>query len=194
MRFTIFISFLTAITLLLVVVSCRDSAASPDDNLKGLSPADLVKRGNYLVNVIGCDDCHSPKIMGPQGPEIIESLRFSGYPAERALLNPDSSVLEKGWLLFSSDLTSFAGPWGISFAANITSDATGIGNWTTEQFRRAIREGKWKGLKDSRSLLPPMPWTAYRNMSDEDLAAIFAYLKTTAPVNNVVPAPRPIKK
>ena len=90
--------------------------------------------------------------------------------------------------MFGSDFTSTLGPWGISFAANITSDATGIGNWKEEQFIKAIREGKSKGLEGNRSLLPPMPWFVYRNFSDVDLSAIFAYLKSTKPVKNIVPA------
>jgi hypothetical protein len=190
MRSTILISSLAAVTLILVVISCRNSEARTGGEKESMTTEDLVKRGSYLVNAIGCDDCHSPKVMGPDGPEIIESLRFSGYPADRAVAKPDSIALKKGWLLFSGDLTSFAGPWGISFAANISSDPTGIGNWTLEQFTRAIREGKLKGLKESRPLLPPMPWFAYKNLSDEDLSAIFAYLKSTKPVSNRVPEPR----
>jgi len=44
-------------------------------------------------------------------------------------------------------------------------------------------------MDGARQLLPPMPWPVYRNMTDEDLKAIFAYLKTTKPVRNIVPAP-----
>jgi hypothetical protein len=100
----------------------------------------------------------------------------------------------KGWSLFAPDLTSAVGPWGASFAGNITSDATGIGNWTEENFIRALRKGKYKGLENSRDLLPPMPWFVYKNMTDEDLKSIFAYLKTTKPVENVVPAPRSLSE
>ena len=75
----------------------------------------------------------------------------------------------------------------MSFSANLTSDPTGIGNWTEEQFFRAIREGKSKGLAESRPLMPPMPWQQYRNLKDEDLRAIFAFLKSTKPVENRVP-------
>jgi hypothetical protein len=105
-------------------------------------------------------------------------------------MKADTSVVKKGWVLFGPDLTSAVGPWGMSFAANLTSDETGTGNWTEENFLRAIRKGKYKGLETSRPLLPPMPWFAYKNMNDEDLKSIFAYLKTTKPVENVVPAPK----
>ena len=73
-------------------------------------------------------------------------------------------------------------PIGIVRTSNITPDPErGIGNWTEEQFFRALREGKSKGLKESRPLLPPMPWFVYKNFSDTDIRAIFAFLKSTKP-------------
>jgi hypothetical protein len=75
--------------------------------------------------------------------------------------------------------------------ANLTPDATGIGNWKEEQFIYALRNGKMKGLAGSRPMLPPMPWQMYRNMTDDELKAIFAYLKTTKPIRNIVPQPTP---
>jgi hypothetical protein len=50
-----------------------------------------------------------------------------------------------------------------------------------------MKQGKWKGLENSRNLLPPMPWQGYSKLKDNDLKAIFAYLKTVKPVNNPVP-------
>jgi hypothetical protein len=152
----------------------------------------MVKRGDYLVNSIGCDDCHSPKRMGPHGPEVIPELRFSGYPADRPLQKIDTNVVKQGWVMLAGDLTAAVGPWGVSFAANITPDETGIGNWTEHNFLTAIRHGKFKGLENNRSLLPPMPWFVYKNLTDEDLKSIFAYLKTMPAVKNVVPAPKPM--
>jgi hypothetical protein len=58
-----------------------------------------------------------------------------------------------------------------------------------ENFRRALKEGKYKGLEGSRSLLPPMPWTNFLSLADEDVKAMFAYLKSIPPVKNVVPMP-----
>lgn len=150
---------------------------------------DYVKRGEYLVSSMGCDDCHSPKKMGPQGPELIPELRLSGYQAGQPRQKVTELALKEGWALFGPDLTTAVGPWGQSFAANLTSDETGIGNWTQDQFFKAIREGKSKGLDGSRPLLPPMPWFAYRNLNDHDLKSIFAFLKSTSPVKNLVPAP-----
>lgn len=177
-----------AVVILLFVgaVACTDSAADQKTTASA-SNDDLVTHGEYLVNTLGCDDCHSPKRMGPQGPEIIPELRLSGYQANNPLVEADSNTLKKGWVLFSPDLTSAVGPWGRSFAANLTSDGTGIGNWKEEQFIKAIREGKYKGLDNSRPLMPPMPWFNYRHLSDQDLKSLFAYLKSTKPVNNLVP-------
>jgi mono/diheme cytochrome c family protein len=174
----------------IIIASANLSGNNDKKEAAPLTQEQKVQRGSYLVNAMGCDDCHSPKKMGPHGPEVIEELRFSGYPSERPIIKPDSNSIKQGWSLFGTDFTSAAGVWGMSFAANITSDATGIGNWKEEQFIKAIREGKWKGLDNSRPLLPPMPWFEYKNLTDEDLQSIFAYLKTTKPVKNIVPAPR----
>ena len=167
------------------IVACNSDTKSVTEIQ--ISQDSLVKRGSYLVNAIGCDDCHSPKKFGPNGPEVIEELRLSGRQANAPMPKADTNVAKQGWMLFASDLTAVVGPWGMSFSANITSDATGIGNWSEEQFFRAIREGKSKGLAESRPLLPPMPWQQYRNLKDEDLRAIFAFLKSTKPVENRVP-------
>lgn len=151
-----------------------------------------VKRGEYLVSFAACDDCHTPKIMTPNGPELDMSRRFSGHPAEDPF-NADNKkelIMKEHVAVFSPDLTAVAGPWGVSYSANLTPDDTGIGNWTEAQFMKAIREGKSKGMDGTRPLLPPMPWQVISNMTDEDLKAVFAYLKTVKPVKNVVPNPK----
>lgn len=175
-----------------LVIACNSQAKEKETtNNTGaeFTPED-VKRGEYLVNAVGCDDCHSPKVFGPNGPEIDTTRRFSGHPADAPVPKVDTAVL-KSWALFAHDLTAAVGPWGVSFSANLTSDESGIGNWSFDQFKKAIREGKYKGLDNSRPLLPPMPWPMYRNFSDEDLRAMFAFFKSTKPVHNVVPAPIP---
>jgi hypothetical protein len=191
MKRTLLVAGIVAAGIIAFVSSCTNTSASEDVNKKPLTNAQLIKRGEYLVSAVGCDDCHSPKIMGPGEPQIIPELRFSGYPSTRPLQKADSNVVKSGWGLVGSDLTAWVGPWGMSFAANISSDATGIGNWTEAQFFKALREGKYKGMDNSRPLLPPMPWFVYKNFSDEDIKAIFAFLKSTNPVENVVPAPVP---
>ena len=195
MRKTIVVMGFIALLCAIVLDACVDNNAnkSGSDNIKNDSVTTMagrVKQGEYLVSIIGCDDCHSPKKMGAHGPEIIPELRLSGYPSNRPIEKADSNMVKKGWIMLNSDLTSAAGPWGMSFAANLTSDETGIGNWTEENFMRALRKGKFKGLEGSRDLLPPMPWFVYKNMTDEDLKSVYAYLKTVPAVKNVVPAPK----
>ena len=155
------------------------------------SQGELIARGKYLVNAVGCDDCHSPKVMTEHGPEPDPARRLSGHNQNEPLPPLDKGAGTKGWVLFNMNLTAFVGPWGISYAANLTPDDTGIGAWTFDNFLTAIRKGKYKGLEGSRDLLPPMPWQMYRNLTDEDLKAIFTYLKSLPPVNNLVPAPKP---
>lgn len=88
----------------------------------------------------------------------------------------------------NGNVTAFVGPWGTSFAANLTPDPTGIGNWSLENFKKAIREGKYKGMEGTRMIMPPMPWPAFKNLTDEDLEAVYEYLRTIKPVKNNVPA------
>ena len=151
-----------------------------------------VKWGEHLVTICGCNDCHTPKKMGPMGPELDSTLMLSGHPSSLPGPDVDRKLMEsKGNVVTTGSLTSWAGPWGISYTANLTSDETGIGTWQESNFITAIRDGKFKGLASARPLLPPMPWQMYRNMTDDELKAVFAYLKSTKPIKNVVPEPTP---
>ncbi|TNJ44638.1 diheme cytochrome c-553 [Tamlana fucoidanivorans] len=144
------------------------------------------KRGKYLVDTNGCHDCHSPKKFTERGMEVDTTRILSGHPANEAL-PPFDPETAKSYILFSIGLTSATGPWGTSFAANLTPDATGIGTWSEEQFLTCIKKGLYKGLENSRPLLPPMPWEHYKNFTNDDLKAIFAYLKSIPAVENAVP-------
>lgn len=151
-----------------------------------------IERGEYLVNLGGCNDCHSPKVLTPRGPEPDPSRLLSGHPAGTRLseMPKDSLGPDKWGGLFSNDLTAWFGPWGVSFASNLTPDTrTGLGSWTEETFIKTIRTGKHLGV--GRDILPPMPWPNYAKLSDDDLKAIFAYLKTLKPIENAVPLPIP---
>jgi mono/diheme cytochrome c family protein len=145
-------------------------------------------RGKYLVATSGCMDCHTPLKMGASGPEPDMSRLLSGHPEGLAM--PAVPALPAGpWLVISSaSNTAWAGPWGVSFSANLTPDAqTGLGEWTEHDFKATIRSGRHIGR--GRPILPPMPIPVYNNFSDGDLEAIFAYLKTIPPVKNRVPEP-----
>lgn len=151
-----------------------------------------VKWGEHLITVSACHDCHTPKVITADGMMLLDSSRLlSGHPAGEPAPDIDRAELERKGLTATQTLTAWVGPWGVSYAANLTSDDTGTGSWSEAQFLYAIRKGKFKGLEGSRPLLPPMPWEVYRYMTDDELKAIFAYLKSTKPVRNVVPAPQP---
>ncbi|MBA3297922.1 MAG: c-type cytochrome [Acidobacteria bacterium] len=132
-----------------------------------VQPPDLstsVKRGEYLVTLASCGDCHTP--MDDKG-QYLPGMAFAGgntlrYDPER---EPKAS-------------------------ANITPAPNGIPYYTEELFLEAIRTGRVR----ERKLTDVMPWGHYRNMSDEDLKGIFAYLKTLEPidhrVDNTLPATR----
>jgi mono/diheme cytochrome c family protein len=153
-----------------------------------------VKRGQYLANFGGCNDCHTPKVMSPQGPVPDRSRLLSGFPADAPVPPVPAGALGPAqWgALTNGELTAWAGPWGISFAANLTPDkATGLGAWSYAQFRDTMRRGKHLGT--GRELLPPMPWMSVAGLDDADLRALFAYLKSLKPIENRVPAPIPPK-
>ncbi len=151
-----------------------------------------VKWGEHLITVSACHDCHTPKIITAEGMMLLDSSRLlSGHPSGMPAPQVDRAELERKGQTTTDMLTAWVGPWGVSYAANLSSDDTGTGTWSEAQFMTAIRKGKFKGLEGSRTLLPPMPWEVYRYMTDDELKAIFAYLKSTKPVRNVVPAPEP---
>ncbi len=147
--------------------------------------ANLVERGKYLVTVAACDECHTPLKMGANGPERDKSRRLSGHPQGTKTSAPKFGA--KGWAMAIDETgTAFFGPWGIAFAANLTPDEeTGVGIWDEQMFINAIRTGKHWG--QGREIAPIMPWRHYAQMSDEDLKAIFAYLKSLPPIKNEVP-------
>lgn len=156
------------------------------------SAVDKVKRGEYLVTVGGCNDCHTPKIYSEKGMEFDSTRLLSGHPADEQLPEAPMDMVGPGkWgLVGNNNLTAWVGPWGISFAANLTPDmVTGSGAWTEESFIAAMRTGKHLGA--GRDILPPMPWFNVALATDEDLSAIFAYLKSLKPIENMVPAPIP---
>jgi hypothetical protein len=144
-----------------------------------------VERGKYLVAFGTCTDCHTPHKMGPNGPEPDLTRFLSGHP-EEAKLPPPPALPTGPWVAVTVGDTAWSGPWGISFAANLTPDpATGLGIWTEEMFIGAMRTGKH--MSAGRPILPPMPWQGLAKLTDEDLRSIFAYLRTVPPVKNRVP-------
>lgn len=150
--------------------------------------ADKIARGKYLVTTAACHDCHTPFKLGANGPEPDMSRMLSGHP--EALVMPPAPRLPEGpWMMTTSATnTAWAGPWGVSFTANLTPDAeTGLGKWTLKNFKDTLRTGRHMGR--GRPILPPMPIPAYSQFNDADLEAIFTYLQSIPAVKNRVPEP-----
>ncbi len=163
--------------------STGDAASVPELGMTRL------ERGKYLVTSVGCDDCHTPLKMGPNGPAPDMSRRLSGHPDSMKL--PPAPPAAGPWTVSAAaTLTAWSGPWGTSFTANLTPDReTGLGSWTEQNFVQTIRKGRHMG--SGRPLLPPMPAAFYANFSDDDLKAIFAYLQSLPAIRNRVPQPLP---
>lgn len=161
-------------------------------NKTEMTKEELIQRGEFLVNLGGCNDCHSPKVMTAMGPMPDTTRLLSGYQAGSKLPEVPYDILTPtSWgAITNQDFTAWAGPWGVSFAANLTPDqVTGSGAWTESAFIQAMRTGKHLGA--GRPILPPMPWQAIGTLPDHDLKAIFAYLDTLKPISNMVPMPLP---
>jgi mono/diheme cytochrome c family protein len=177
---------LGALSTSLLLVSLAPMASAQQEGTE-------VRRGQYLAQFGGCHDCHTPKVMTSKGPQPDESRLLSGHPAHTSLPAFPQEVLgpTRWGATATSDLTAWAGPWGVSFAANLTPDTTGLGGWTAQQFIQTMRTGKHVGI--GRDLLPPMPWFNLAVLTDADLKALFAYLQSLKPISNQVPQPIPPK-
>ena len=180
----------TAIPAAALVLAASGLARTAAPAQAGAPPAEAdarVKRGGYLVSVMGCHDCHTPWKLGPKGPAPDMSRALTGHPADFVM--PPPPKLEGPWTWAAAGTnTAFAGPWGVSFTANLTPDPeTGLGRWTAETFIATMKTGRHEGK--GRPLLPPMPYPMLANLTDGDIRSVFAYLQSLPPVKNRVPAP-----
>jgi len=153
---------------------------------KRAANVDPVARGKYLVTFGGCNDCHTPLKLTDKGPVPDMARMLSGHPRDTKLPSPD---LKPGpWFAATAGMTAWAGPWGITYAANLTPDTnTRLGIWTKDMFLKTMRMGKHMGA--GRQILPPMPWQNLAVLNDDDLKAIYAYLRTIPAIRNEVPTP-----
>jgi hypothetical protein len=179
------------------IMGCKPEATeAPPAAVATAAPAapvmtkqDSVKRGEYLVMMMGCHDCHSPKIFTQTGEMMFDTTRLlSGHPAGA----PDPTLGKKGstappeGIVFGGDLTSYIGPWGHSYSANLTPDVTGLGEWSFDMFKKAFTEGKFNGLDNGRPIMPPMPWQNFRHVNNEDIHMIWTFLRSLKPISNKV--------
>jgi len=170
---------------------CAAAAASTGCE-RNLRASDLdtarVERGKYLVDTLACHDCHTPKKMGANGPELDTARLLSGHPEQDKLPAPPPATAGPWAVTTTWDLTAWSGPWGVTYPANLTpDDNTGIGIWTEDMFMKAIRTGRHMGV--SRAIRPPMPWQVYAKLTDDDLRSVYAYLRSVPPIHNRVPDP-----
>lgn len=170
-----------AFIVVAIAVSRMQAKQSSSRDVAASSPR--IERGRYLVTVMDCNGCHTPFDEKGQ-PDM--SRMLSGHPADAKISMPPPKA-GGGWLVsINTTNTAWAGAWGISYTTNLTPDrSTGIGAWSEQNFIDAIRKGKKSGV--GRPLLPPMPWANYAKLTDDDLRAIFAYLRTIKPIRNQVP-------
>jgi hypothetical protein len=173
---------MTSGTLALAVVLLSGPGSQARDR-----SAEVIKRGAYLVLVGGCDDCHTPMKSTPDGPHMDWAHRLAGHlpPISR---EPSGTIGKSDLVLSGSDFTSNRQEFGTVYSRNLTPDRSGLGEWTEAQFVKTLRLGRHQG--EGRPLLPPMPWDRLGRMTDADLKAIFAYLRTLPPIANTAPEPK----
>ena len=164
------LAFLFAGLFILTIVTSASASPSQQD--------DLVAQGKYIATIAGCTSCHTPLKAEYQNPQTLtlEQIQTIAFNETQAT---EQSKLMAGGRPF--DL----GPAGIVFTRNITPDVeTGIGAWTDDQIKIAIKTGiDNKG----KLLFPVMPYHVYNGMADADLEAVVAYLHSVGAVNNPVP-------
>lgn len=149
------------------------------------SQSDMVQRGKYLVEAVAaCGYCHTPRA----GAEYNMDMYLAGHPAGQLSPRYNFRMIQQGiFMVTAPQLSAFSGAFGTSFASNLTPDKeTGLGEWTEEMFIGAMRTGRHQGVESNRKIFPPMPTKHYAQMNDEDLKAIWAYLRTVKPVRNEV--------
>ncbi len=185
MKRTLLIAALLVVFVASVGFMTLTGREAQETHQPGVPQRAAVQRGEYLVKIMGCNDCHTPWKMGPEGPEPDMTRFLSGHPEQVGPLPRVKSPEPFLWSGFPTN-TAFSGPWGVSYAFNLTPEQnTGLGIWTEEMFIKTIRTGRHMGV--SRPINPPMPWPAYRNATDDDLKAVYAYLRTIKPIVNHVP-------
>lgn len=170
-----------------LVLMAGGFAATLATRADGSDDTAMTAAGERLVQNMDCNVCHTPKVMTDRGPRPDPERLLSGHPRDEAVPPwPDDLAHLQGWGgLFSPGLTAWRGPWGVSFGSNLTPDEeTGIGSWSVDDFVTSMRTGTHVG--ELRPFLPPMP--TYSHLSDDELRAMFAYLRSIAPISNEVPA------
>ncbi len=151
--------------------------------------AKQIERGRQLVEFGGCNDCHTPWVfdaeLGMPVPDM--SRELSGHP--RGMATAFGTLAPGDSAVVGPTFTSFVLPIGSVYTANLTPDIdTGTGSWTEQMFLDIFRTGRHLG-GSGRPVLPPMPWPNVASLPDQELVAIFAYLRSIQSIRNLVPSP-----
>jgi cytochrome c553 len=182
-------ALIAAAILLTAVISTAslDAQGASTGGASSSAKASQVARGKYLVDIMGCHDCHTPMKLGPNGPEWDMSRALSGHP--ESLVMPPAPEQKLPWMAsMGMTMTAWNGPWGTSFTRNLTPDKeTGLGDWTVEEFIATMKTGRERGK--GRPVLPPMPVQNLANLTDSDIRALFAYLQSLPAIKNRTPQP-----
>ena len=176
--------------VLIVTAAIAAGSGLAAQNRQQQGEAARIERGRYLATIGGCNDCHTPLKLNEEGkaPEQDWSRRLSGHPGGAP--DPATELKPGDLAVMGPTSTSFRMPFGVVYAANLTPDkATGLGEWTKEMFVSALRKGTHMG-GEGRVILPPMPWVQIGQLSDSDLEAVFAYLRSLPAIRNEVPEPK----
>ena len=193
MRFTNIVWTTAIIAAAIILTAVLSTASLEADGAGGAGPqgkaanAEQIARGKYLVDIMGCHDCHTPMKMGANGPEWDMTRALSGHP--EALVMPPAPLQQAPWMAsLAMTMTAWNGPWGTSFTRNLTPDKeTGLGDWTVEEFIATMKTGRERGK--GRPVLPPMPVQNLKALSDTDIRALFAYLQSIPAIKNRTPQP-----
>lgn len=169
-KFFIFVSAFALAFFGFVFLSQKVSAGN---NLQD----DIISQGRYIATIAGCTSCHTPDKAEFQNPATltfkqIQTIAFDGGDAL------DIENFLSGGRVF--DL----GPAGAVFTRNLTPDKdTGLGNWTDEQIKIAMKTGL---DANGKTLFPVMPYHVYNGMADSDVEAVVAFIRSVNPVNHKV--------
>ena len=182
-------ALIAAAILLTAVISTAslDAQGASTGGASSSAKASQIARGKYLVDIMGCHDCHTPMKLGPNGPEWDMTRALSGHPEQ--LVMPPAPVQQAPWMAsLAMTMTAWNGPWGTSFTRNLTPDKeTGLGDWTVEEFIATMKTGRERGK--GRPVMPPMPVQNLKALSDPDIRALFAYLQSIPAIKNRTPQP-----
>ena len=159
------IAALALILVAVILVRADRRFDAPYPQVHATNDPAMIARGEYIAHGPGhCINCHT--------------------------LNAESKSIAKGATPPMAGGHVWELPFGKVYSANLTPDVkTGIGSWSEQMFLDIFRKGRHLG-GDGRGVLPPMPWLWIRNLTDDDLKAIYAYLQTIPPVQNAVPSPK----